>query len=29
MDATLTSLYGFGEAGLTARWRTELEKIAS
>ena len=28
VDATLTSLYGFGEAGLTARWRTELEEIA-
>ena len=29
VDAALTSLYGFGEAGLTSRWRTELEKIAS
>jgi hypothetical protein len=29
VDAALRSLYGFGEAGLTARWRTELQDVAS
>ncbi len=29
VDAALRSLYGFGEAGLTARWRSELRDVAS
>ncbi|MET1058994.1 MAG: hypothetical protein ABWX84_05325 [Nocardioides sp.] len=29
LEATLRSVYGFGEAGLTARWRAELKEIAS
>ena len=29
VEAALRSLYGFGEAGLTARWRAELREIAS